>query len=99
MPECFRLAPKDLSHTSWKYSKTVRAVRIIAYDEQEARRLVSEALYNGVPAEQSGRRFQNIVAPPSPWVDEFVTSCEVYRDGSCDGLNIVADDGKKWPRQ
>jgi hypothetical protein len=98
MPECFRLAPKDLSHMSWKYSKTIKAVQIIAYDEQEARRLVSEALYNGVPVEQGGRS-QKIVMPPSPWVDKSITSCEIYRDGPCDGLHIVADDGKKWPRQ
>jgi hypothetical protein len=100
MPGCFRLAPKDLSHVSWQYSKTPRAVRIIAHDEQEARQLVADALRKDVMIEQSGR-FEKIVIPPSPspWADHSVTSCEIYWGGPCDELHIIADDGEKWPRQ
>jgi len=82
---------------SWQFSKTEKAVRIAAYDEQEARRLAAIALYNGRPAEPGGK-YEKIKPPPSPWDNDTVTSCEIYREGTYDAHHIEADDGEKWPR-
>jgi hypothetical protein len=95
MVDCFRLTPRDLSHTSWKYSITTKTVFILAYDEKEARRRVANTLYNGV-IPPNPPKYQKIMPPPSPWEIADATSCE--KEGGCSyGNHVVADDGEKWP--
>ncbi len=46
---------------------------------------------------ESSPRYQPIAQAPSPWEMDDVTSCNAYTSGTCDGRNVVADDGEKWP--
>jgi hypothetical protein len=97
MAACFHLVPRDLCHKSWQYSKTTKAVFIIANDEPEARRRVANTLCNGVMP-PPGPRYSKIMYPPSPWEIHEATSCKADTSGlPRDGLHVVADDGEKWP--
>lgn len=97
MPEAFRLAVKDASHESWRFSVTKKVVYIIAYSEEDARRLVGDSLYRTDELPTPGK-YQKQIYPPSPWYLHDVTSCDRDTSGAPrDGIHIVAEDGEKWP--
>ena len=96
MAACYHLVPKDLKHPSWRFSKTTKAVFIIASGQLDARLLVDNTLYNGRPPGR-GRKYQKKETPVTPWMLDDVTSCEEHSSRSPrDGAHVVAEDGEKW---
>jgi hypothetical protein len=97
MPDAYRLAPKDATHDSWRFSLTTKAVYVVAYDEADARRLVADSLYRTDELPTMGK-WEPQFYPPSPWHLPEVTDCESDTSGlPRDGIHIVAEDGEKWP--
>ena len=96
MPEAFRLTVKDASHESWRFSVTKNTVYVIAYSEEDARRMVGDSLYrtDELPKPE---KYQKQIYPASPWYVHDVTSCDRDTSGAPrDGIHVVAEDGEKW---